>query len=386
MASLDELIESLLYEGYALYPYTPGATKNATPTPFGIVYPPAYAERSGATFDHITVECVAEAEPTATINAFVVFLQSSGERHEAQERRVEIEPAKLEELANNPQDTSFDFDSVRGDLHLAATAAGDGTWRVSLRVDNTTPVSDEDPGGMDRAGALAHSLISTHPVLRLSGGRFVSPLEARGCDNVNTWPVLAGGDDDAIVGAAIMLPDNPAIAPKSRGNLFDGTEIEEALLLHVHALSDDERASIAEGDPAVRAMVDRAAAVAPPELFELHGVMQPVQPARNGGPDTPAPMSGAPHTPAPERGEKEAVVNGRTVRPGAKLILRLGNRTDVYDKMLDGRVATLRRIYFDYDNKLYLGVTVDSDPMQEVLGSSGRYLFFFSNEVEVLDT
>ena len=41
--TLDELVDTLLYEGYALYPYTPGATKNATPTPFGIVYPPAYA-------------------------------------------------------------------------------------------------------------------------------------------------------------------------------------------------------------------------------------------------------------------------------------------------------------------------------------------------------
>ena len=40
---LEELVSSLLYEGYALYPYTPGATKNATPTPFGIVYPPDYA-------------------------------------------------------------------------------------------------------------------------------------------------------------------------------------------------------------------------------------------------------------------------------------------------------------------------------------------------------
>ena len=47
---LEELIESLLWEGYALYPYTPGATKNATPTPFGIVYPPAYA---AALPDHV---------------------------------------------------------------------------------------------------------------------------------------------------------------------------------------------------------------------------------------------------------------------------------------------------------------------------------------------
>jgi hypothetical protein len=34
---LERLVDSLLFEGYALYPYTPGATKNATPTPFGIV-------------------------------------------------------------------------------------------------------------------------------------------------------------------------------------------------------------------------------------------------------------------------------------------------------------------------------------------------------------
>jgi len=52
----ERLVDSLLYEGYALYPYTPTATKNATPTPFGIVYPPAYAAASSATFDHLVLE------------------------------------------------------------------------------------------------------------------------------------------------------------------------------------------------------------------------------------------------------------------------------------------------------------------------------------------
>jgi hypothetical protein len=51
--ALEQLVESLLYEGYALYPYTPGASKNSTPTPFGIVYPPAYAETLASTFDHL---------------------------------------------------------------------------------------------------------------------------------------------------------------------------------------------------------------------------------------------------------------------------------------------------------------------------------------------
>ena len=57
--SVDELVESLLYEGYALYPYTPGATKNATPTPFGIVYPPAYAAGSPHTHERVKLQCVA---------------------------------------------------------------------------------------------------------------------------------------------------------------------------------------------------------------------------------------------------------------------------------------------------------------------------------------
>ena len=63
-----------------------------------------------------------------------------------------------------------------------------------------------------------------------------------------------------MLGAAIVLPDHPQIAPESRGNLFDNTEIEEALVLHVQALSDEERAEIEHQDPAVREMIERALA------------------------------------------------------------------------------------------------------------------------------
>ena len=73
---LERLVETLLWEGYALYPYTPGATKNATPTPFGIVYPPVYAADSGATHDIARLECVAEAGPDAAVSASVRFLEA----------------------------------------------------------------------------------------------------------------------------------------------------------------------------------------------------------------------------------------------------------------------------------------------------------------------
>ena len=68
------------------------------------------------------------------------------------------------------------------------------------------------------------------------------------CENVNAWPVLASPDDDAVLGAAILLPDHPAIARESRVNTFDNTEIEEALLLHVQTLSDAEREAIVDQD------------------------------------------------------------------------------------------------------------------------------------------
>ena len=143
---------------------------------------------------------------------------------------------------------------------------GGGRARVSYRVENRTEV----PDGLDRGEALRHSLISTHPVLRVDGGRFISQLDAP-CDSVNTWPVLASREDDAMLGAAIILPDHPQIAPESRGNLFDNTEIEEALVLHVQVLSDEERAEIEQQDPAVREMIERASAVTSEELLRLHG-------------------------------------------------------------------------------------------------------------------
>lgn len=259
---LDELVQTLLYEGYALYPYTPGASKNSTPTPFGIVYPPKYAARSAHTFDCARVEClIAEASDDATLTATLWFLSPSGERHQAEPHSVELASVKLGE------EGAQDFQ--QGRLTLASELLPGGGWRVSVCALNTSEV---DPGPA-RADALGHAMISAHIVVRIAGGRFLSPLEsAAECESINSFPVLATPEDDAILGAAIVLPDHPQLAPESRGNLFDNTEIEEALLLHVQVLTDAERAAIDKTqDPAVRAMIDRAMAATPQEMIDLHG-------------------------------------------------------------------------------------------------------------------
>jgi hypothetical protein len=83
-------------------------------------------------------------------------------------------------------------------------------------------------------------------------------------------------------------------------------------------------------------------------------------------------------------GEERATVDGVTFERGATLVLRPGTERDPYDKMLDGRRATIERIYTDYDDRVYLAVTVNDDPGQDLMRETGRYLFFFANEVEPL--
>jgi len=354
---LERLVDSLLFEGYALYPYTPGATKNATPTPFGIVYPRDYAQTQTHAFDRMQMQFIVDA--AAVVTGEIRFLQASGEKHRAVERRVQLGVA--------PAKVSFDYDDLEGIAEIDTETLPDGRGRVTLKVENVTPLTEEEATG-DRKDALLKSMLSTHLLASTEhGAKIVSPLErgddgVAGCCQVNTWPVLATPQDDAILAPTFMLPDHPEIAPESVNDFFDNTEIEEALVLHIQALSDQEREEIAAQDPKVREMLARADATTPQQLMDLHGRVRIEDPP----------------------GEREFTYEGVTYKRGDKVVLHPPLDADVYDKMLDGRTATIHRLFLRIDDRLHIGVTVDDDPMQEILGESGRFLFFFAEEVELL--
>lgn len=368
--SVEQLVDSLLYEGYALYPYTPGATKNATPTPHGIVYPPAYAERNPFAKALLRVEVVLEHGPGAAVAGSVRFLQASGERHQGAERSIELAPVGVAELlAGDGVGSEFSFEGerlLRGRARMRAERLGEGLGRVRLCLHNES----EFEGGDDRPAALRSSLLSAHVVLRADGGRFVSPIENEGphveavaaCENVNTWPVLASPENDVVLGASMFLPDHPRIAPESLGGLFDSTEIEEALLLHVQTLSDSEREEIVAQDPKVREVIERAEQVTPEQIAGLHGRLEMGH---------------------PQLGEPAAEVAGRTIARGARVLLHPRAGGDSYDAILAGKAATIERIYVDYEDGVHLGVTIDDDPGQELMRDTGRYLYFKPEEVEV---
>jgi hypothetical protein len=82
---------------------------------------------------------------------------------------------------------------------------------------------------------------------------------------------------------------------------------------------------------------------------------------------------------------------GRQVRAGDRVRLHpKKGRADVFDLMLDGKTATIEVIHQDFENRIYLVVTVDDDPALEQMHMDkrifpGHLFFFFPEEVELLE-
>ena len=91
--------------------------------------------------------------------------------------------------------------------------------------------------------------------------------------------MLAGapGRRDLVLAAPVILYDHPQVAPESPGDFFDATEIDQLLVLNILALTDDEKREAAEGDPRVRELFERTAALSPEQVRRLHGTMRDVR-------------------------------------------------------------------------------------------------------------
>src|SRR6185295_7812922 len=150
-----------------------------------------------------------------------------------------------------------------------AERAGDNLFKVTARILNRTSLEDAHSSSRDEA--LMRSLLSTHTILGLHDGEFVSLLDppealrdqARACENVGTWPVLVGeaGERDCLLSSPIILYDYPEIAPESPGDLFDGTEIDEILTLRIMTLTDEEKRAMRGVDERARRILERTEAM-----------------------------------------------------------------------------------------------------------------------------
>ncbi|HEX2163952.1 MAG TPA: hypothetical protein VHM02_08385, partial [Thermoanaerobaculia bacterium] len=74
------------------------------------------------------------------------------------------------------------------------------------------------------------------------------------------------------------------------------------------------------------------------------------------------------------------------VGPGDRVRLRPSGRADVFDLALAGRTAEVVSIERDFEDRVYVTVTVDDDPGSDLgaQGMPGHRFFFRPDEVEPL--
>jgi hypothetical protein len=322
------IADATLYEGYILWPYRRSAMKNQQRWTFGGVYPPAHTARHEDDPCVMQTQCLIEGETAAKLVVTVRFLQVvqrqvmqavkdgfqpvdelslDGERlvswEEAVEREIpssELSFPELEDAVSSHQiaipagrqheelvDRAGErvgriersWEELTGRFEVSAQARRPGVWMLTVRIVNGTECEPDA-----RSQALRHTMCSTHTLLRIHSGRFVSltdPSEDLSdlvgrCVNHGTWPVLVGepGERGTMLSSPIILQDYPRVAPESPGDLFDGGEIDQLLILSILSLTDAEKAEMRASDPRAREILERTEGLGPEELMRLHGAIR----------------------------------------------------------------------------------------------------------------
>src|SRR6266700_5896574 len=80
-------------------------------------------------------------------------------------------------------------------------------------------------------------------------------------------------------------------------------------------------------------------------------------------------------------------IAGREIKAGQRVCLHPIARADIFDKLLAEKTARVETIQQDFENRVYLVVTLDDDPGREQWDERilpGHRFFFFPEEVEPL--
>jgi hydrogenase maturation protease len=315
---INRIVDSVLYEGYLLYPYR-RAIKNLKRFTFGGIYPAESQEvATGAERSMLRARCLVVGPESLQVANEARFLhlierQADGNDrwHESVERRVPCDAVSIVELCRRPRRHPVEFKerhweqiepcedgsqkmvvrrqlAIRGELMSEVTRLRDDIYLLSVSIVNnsiTSSLNTASPAkhnpSCDCGESLLQSFLSTHLLLHVTGGQFVSRIDppeiySNLCDTDTRdglWPVLLGesGQHDTMLCSPIILYDYPQIAPESCGDYFDATEIDEMLTLRIMTLSDEEKRDVARLDERGRALLNRTQESCRQQLAKLHG-------------------------------------------------------------------------------------------------------------------
>ena len=442
---IDTVVHAVLYEGYILYPYRASARKNKQRFTFGRVYPQAYHDaQNGAEPYTMQTECLVEGPPSAHLEIIARFLQPmerdigqlaapmrempapnnpdffhvvpeleiDGQLYqswmEAVERALEIPAMSLGELCAEARTIPFHFvatrslepildandhiagvivrgqEAIAGAVEISGTPVGQELVKVTVRIVNRSPVPVDDLD--DTNEIVMRTLASTHTILHLRGGDFVSLIDppevhaqaAAACKNSGTWPILVGEEAkherDTMVSSPIILYDYPQIAPQSPGDLFDSGEIDEILTLRIMTMTDEEKREMRGVDEQTRRILERTESMPSGDLLKMHGVMR----GSNKMDEEFFNPSTKPTT---------VSVQGVTLKTGDLVRVRPKSRADAMDMALAGKVAMIESIEQDAENKLHLALVMEDDPGRDLgmMRQPGHRFFYGADEVEPVE-
>jgi hydrogenase maturation protease len=424
---VKKIAAAVLYEGYILYPYRASAIKNQQRWTFGGVFPKDYGAGDSGDPCAMQTECLLRGDHRSRIDVRIRFLhlltretielhsdadpacadaasmEIGGARtapwEEAAEREVVAPVVTIKELLAAPMRIEFAFPGqceqkffrqpeggvaiqlrtfrqIEGALEIGAEPVGADAFRLTVGIENLTKLEPAERERREKAQRRAFA--STHMILQVRDGAFVSLMDppeelcaaAAQCENRGTWPVLAGDEEarDTILSSPIILYDFPQIAEESPVDLFDGTEIDEILILRILAMTDAEKREMAATDERARALLERIEALGPDEFARLHGALR---------------MAGSG---APEEKSASAALSsdGVWIGVGDQVRLRPKAGGDIMDLALANKLAVVEAIERDYEDRIHVAVTLLDDPGRDLgLDRFPGHRFFFSlDEIE----
>ncbi|HZZ97246.1 MAG TPA: hypothetical protein VFE19_09530 [Jatrophihabitantaceae bacterium] len=435
------IADTVLFEGYMLYPYRANDAKNRVRWQFGVLAPPVFAATDPSERDFLYTDCLLEGhDVTVSVHVRFLHVQRRTVQRATASGFADVESLDVGDATYLPWDEAVLHETVttfalpglgvaaeRAELRAPAAAETEllgtegrlvreraaldatltmeaapmpgpyGVRRLRLRLENRTAW---EPGSTpDRPEALRHALVAAHLLIEVSGGAFVSLIDppewARGyaaeCSQIGAFPVLAGppGDRRLMLASPIILYDHPQVAPESSSQFCDSTEMDEMLTLRTLTLTDDEKRQVRGSDPRGAALVDEIDALGPAVLERLHGAIRSMSSLAR--PAEPAPDEVAPWwDPNSERGVDPdtdfVLIDNVPVGRGAAVRLRPGSRrADAQDMFLDGRTATVEAVLLDVDGGSHLAVTLD-ELAEDGINPHGRFLYFAPDEVEPIVT
>lgn len=351
-ALVDGIVKAVLYEGYMLYPYRPSAVKNRQRFNFGVVYPRAYSESQNAgdawtmqteclvtgsaktecrvrvrflrmvdrTIAKLAAPCGELSEVTAENTVEVERLESNGQVfqpwQEAAEETIEVTAINICALSHQGATWPFRLSAqkkiepivddcglivgivtlqksnISGVIELRAGETVPSIFKLAVKISNESILASTVEANREKA--LSQSLVSTHTILEVNDGEFISLVDppdpyrdlVRDCQNLGTWPVLVGeaGERNTLLSSPIILYDYPEIAPESPGDLFDGAEIDEILSLRILTMTDEEKREMRESDSRARMILERTEALPEEHWTKLHGALRGLRGVKGGQP------------------------------------------------------------------------------------------------------